>query len=266
MKRNIFPRVALAVSLSGFLIFYMLPFFVSLCYGFVDNPIRRRFVGLQNFTELLQNPFFLRGASNMVLFMMGALPVSFVFSLILALVLKRLSSKGDIVAVLFLVPYVLPSAAVVRFWMDMADRGAWLYRHPMLLIILIYGWKNMGYLAVLFLTGLYSIPEEYDQYARVLGANGWQRFWYITWVYLRPATWVVWIMSLVNSFKIFKETYLMWGDYPPKEVYLLQHFVNSTLLSLHYQKLVCAVYLLAAVIVCLVAAGVYEIQRTREQL
>lgn len=251
VQKNAFPLTGFLVSVSGVAFFYFIPFVVSAIYAFTKNPIQKDFVGLKNFSNLFSNEFFLQGLSNTCLFMLSAIPIGILCSLLLALALQRLSRKfamaGNILTVFFLVPLVVPSAAVVDFWTK------WIYedktQYAFWMIILIYVWKNLGYNAILFLTGLQGIPEEYYQCAAVFGANGWQQFWKITRVYLIPAFFLTFIMSFVNAFKIFREVYLIWHDYPPEEVYLLQHFVNSTLLSMHYEKLVSAVYVLTMGIV-----------------
>lgn len=257
LQKNAFPLTAFLVSVSGFAFFYLIPFVVSAVYAFTKNPIQKDFVGLKNFSSLFSNEFFLRGLSNTCLFMLSAIPVGMICSLLLALALQRLSKSNGIAAavltVFFLMPLVVPSAAVVNYWTKWISEDK--AEYYFFIIVLIYVWKNMGYNAILFMTGLQGIPEEYYQCAAVFGANGWQQFWKITRVYLTPVFFLTFIMSFVNAFKIFREVYLIWHDYPPKEVYLLQHFVNSTLLSMHYEKLVSAVYVLTLGIVGVVGVA-----------
>lgn len=257
-RDNAFPRFALLVSVIGFSVCYLIPFVTSAVYAFVNNPIQKKFVGFKNFIALFQNSFFLDGLRNTSLFMLFSIPLGMVTSLLLALVLQRYCNGGRFFLVLFLVPMVIPSAAVVDFWAGIFDKVGMLNGDgAFLLIVLIYVWKNLGYNTVLFLAGLSAIPQEYYQCAAVFGANSRQCFWKITMVYLTPAFFMTFLMSFVNSFKIFREVYLIWHEYPPENVYLLQHFVNSTLLSMHYEKLVSAVYVLTAGIVLFVLAAFY---------
>ncbi|MDR2042880.1 MAG: sugar ABC transporter permease [Clostridium sp.] len=265
---HLFPVLALSVSLGGFALFYLLPFVVSAVYAFTENPVRLRFAGLRNFEDLARNPFFLLGLKNTVLLMAYAIPLSLGAALLLALALKRLGRAGSLLCAVFLIPLVLPSAATVQFWLKIFAKtgvlNGFLHRFgiaglPWLadgyirgVMVFLYLWKYLGYNAVLFLAGLYAIPEVYYDCARVFGAGPWQKFRRVTLVYLTPTFFLVFLMSFVNSFKIFREIYLMMGSYPPESVYLLQHFVNNTLLSLHYHKLVSAVYVLTLLIVAVV--------------
>ena len=104
----------------------------------------------------------------------------------------------------------------------------------------------------LFISGLGSIPEEYYECADVEGAGRLWKFRNITYVYLTPITFLVLIMTFVNSFKVFKEIYIMTGEYPPDSLYVLQHYMNNMFLSLNYSKLVSATYILTIVIVLFV--------------
>lgn len=267
---NAFPVFALLLSLGGFAFFYFLPFVISSVYAFTKNPIQMDFVGFRNFAELFQNKFFLLGLKNTFIFMVFAIPLSIVSSLLLALALKQFARFGNLFSIVFLIPLMLPSASTVQFWLNIfADKGvlnnilhqfgiagpSWLANNSIMgVMIFIYIWKNLGYNTVLFLAGLHTIPDTYYNCASVFGANIWQRFRHVTLVYLTPTFFLVFIMSFVNSFKIFREVYLMEGEFPPENIYLLQHFVNSTLLSLHYQKLVSAVYVLTFLITLVVLA------------
>lgn len=277
-----FPVFALSISLFGFSIFYLIPFAISLVYAFVENPVQMNFVGFRNFIELFQNKFFILGFKNTFIFMAFAIPLSMISSLLLALALKRLGRMGNLFSVIFLIPLVLPSATTVQFWMGIfADKGvlngflhrfglegpSWLAgSYTMGVMIFIYIWKNLGYNTVLFLAGLHTIPEVYYSCASIFGASRWQRFRYVTLVYLTPTFFLVFIMSFVNSFKIFREVYLMQGEFPHESVYLLQYFVNNTLLSLNYHRLVSAVYVLTLVIVLVVVIAFKFEDRFSENL
>lgn len=278
MKNNLFLKIALCISLFGFLGFYFIPFLVSAFYAFTNNPIQKEFVGFQNFIELFGNKFFMLGLKNTLLFMLFALPIGMVLALLLAMGIKKVHYFSGILTLLFLIPLVLPSATIAQYWTEfymgilnalrsllgygqLQQLGEWESRWFM---VSIYIWKYMGYNTVLFQAGLYSISEEYYQCASLLGAGSWQRFRHITLVYLTPSFFIVFIMSFVNSFKIFREIYFVYGGYPAEGMYLLQHFMNSTLISLNYQKLVSAVYILT-LLVAIVVAATFRIEKRVSQ-
>lgn len=104
-------------------------------------------------------------------------------------------------------------------------------------LIIVYLWKNIGYSIILFLAGLQSIPKDYYETADLEGAGTLRQLTGITLVYLTPTMFFVVLMSVLNSFKVFRETYLIAGDYPHDSIYMLQHYMNNGFQSLDLQKL-----------------------------
>lgn len=259
----------LFLSLVGFAFFYIIPFAVSFYYSVVDNPITKEFCGLGNYMELFQNPYFMKGLKNTALFMAVSIPLNFLLSLCVALGLRGMKQYSGMFNMVFLIPLAIPSATAAFFWQNFFELHGtlnkfvaafhipsvdWLNcRYSMLIMVLIFIWKNIGYDMTLFLSGLSNIPEQYYEYADMEGAGRWWKLKNITLTYLIPTTFVVIIMTVVNSFKIFKEIYIMTGEYPPDSLYVLQHYMNNMFLSLNYPKLASATYILTTVIVLFVA-------------
>ena len=224
---------------------------------------------MQNYRELLQNPYFLKGLKNTVLFMAISIPLNMVLSLGVALVIHNMKRYPKFFSLVFLIPLAIPSATSAFFWENfwglhgtfnqfLSAFGIsgidWLNsKYSLIVMVIIFIWKNVGYNMALYLSGLSSIPKQYYEYADVEGADGFWKFKHITWVYLTPTTFLVLIMTFVNSFKVFKEIYIITGEYPPDGLYMLQHYMNNMFLSLNYSKLVSAVYILTIVIVLFVA-------------
>lgn len=106
---------------------------------------------------------------------------------------------------------------------------------------------------ILFMAALNNIPKELIEAAELDGATGRYIFFHIKLRYLSPTVLFVTILSIINSFKIFREIYLLTGDYPYDGLYMLQHFMNNMFKHLDYQRLSAAAVFLAIVIVILVA-------------
>ena len=268
-KNNIIPSMMLSISLLGFLFFYLFPFFISLIYGLTDNPINMKFVGLKNFSDLLQNKYFMLGLKNTAIFMVISIPLNILLSLVIALVINKFTKYRNHFSLVFLIPLVIPSATIAFFWENLfslngivnkylsvfgIEKIDWFQsKYGMLVMIFIFLWKNIGYNMALFISGLNNIPEEYYECADIEGANWFHKFAKITLLYLMPTVFLVLIMTFVNSFKVFKEIYIITGEYPHESLYVLQHYMNNMFLSLNYSKLVSAVYILTIVIVFFVA-------------
>ena len=102
------------------------------------------------------------------------------------------------------------------------------------------------------MSGLSNIPKELLEVADVEGAGEVYKFFAIKLRYLSPTILFVTILSLINSFKVFREVYLLAGDYPYESLYMLQHFMNNTFKSLDYQKLSAAAVVMALVLVVVI--------------
>lgn len=270
-KRNArYALFFLAPSLAGFTLFFLLPFIRSIWYSFMDSPVSGNFVGLSNYVELLSNPIFLKAGVNTLLFTGISVPLIMTIALMLALLLNRGIYLRNIMRTFFISPLVIPVASVVLVWqiifggtgvmnglLNSSGLGAvdWMNTSwARFVVIIVYLWKNVGYDMVLFLAGLQSIPPEYYESAQIDGASAFQRFWNITLVYLTPTSFFVLIISIINSFKVFRETYLIAGSYPHDSIYMLQHYMNNMFSSLDYQKLTTAAFILALLIFLLVFA------------
>lgn len=247
-------------SLLGVLLFYVVPFGYSLYYALIDNMGNQQFVGLKNFTDTLSNELFQSAAWNTAVFIGISVPLGVGIGLGLSLCLRKMKRGKAAAATALLLPLVVPSGTIVYFWKVLFDSNGlvneWLIQlglshqwvsqnqWSMGILVAVFLWKNVSYNIVLFWSGLNWIPEIYYEQARLEGANGWQQFRHITWIYLSPTTFVVLLMSVVNSFKVFKEVYMLYGPYPDPDIYMLQHYMNNQFLSLNMQKLCSAAYIL----------------------
>ncbi len=267
--REELPLLLLALpGLLGLLVFYVLPFLLSFSFALVDNNVTQNFVGLKNYRELFTSGAFLLGLKNTGIFMAVCVPLNMALPLILALLLQNTPRLSRILSLLFLLPLVIPSGSVVHFWKSIWGLNGlvnklffpdsptnWLTHEACRTIVtIVFLWKNAGYNMVLFLAGLRAIPQEYYECAAVEGAGPWAMFRRITLPCIVPTTFLVFIMSIINSFKSFKEIYLLCGAYPHQSIYMLQHFMNNQFSSLNYQKLTAGAYVLSVFIIGLVLA------------
>ena len=107
-------------------------------------------------------------------------------------------------------------------------------------LVCSYIWKNTGYTVVLWLAGIAGIPAELLDAAKVDGAGSFQRIWYIVLPNLKGSLYTIVILSFLNSFKIYREAYLVAGAYPHKSIYLLQHIFNNWFVNLELDKMAAA--------------------------
>lgn len=269
LQRHATDAAFLSPSLIGVLIFFVLPFFVVFYYAMINNPISHQFVFLDNFKMVLQNNAFRQAAKNTLSFSVISVPLAVVLSLGLALLLDGQVYGKSIFRTFFLSPMMVPIASIVLIWQVLFHLNGsandvlgafgiepidWFKsQYNQWTVILLFLWKNLGYNMILFMASLSSIPHDMIEAAMLDGAGPWQRFIHIKLRYISPTVLFVTILSLINSFKVFREVYLLTGDYPYDKLYLLQHFMNNTFRQLDYQKLSAAAILMAVVVVAIIA-------------
>lgn len=260
--------VLFALGFTGFSFFYILPYFYSLYFAFIDNTFNRSFVGFRNFTEVLSNKYFCLALVNTFEFTLIATPVLVMISFILAIVVH---SKGPgCMALRFsaIIPVLLPSAAVVMVWNLLFGEDSIIINQLISLssafidenlkkipIYLFFIWKNTGLNIILFLAGFSSVPGEIYESSEIDGAKGLQKHMYITFPLLLPTIFFVFVISIISTFKIFKEVYLLYGSYPADELYFVQHFMNNHFFKLNYQYLSTGAVIFCFIVYIIVAMG-----------
>lgn len=258
----------LAPSFLGVLLFFILPFFVVIYYSMVDNPISNSFVFIDNFKNVINNAAFRKSVWNTATFSAIAVPLAVVLSLLLAIVLESKMPFRSQFRTFFLSPMMVPVASIVLIWQVLFHyNGAvneilmalggqkidWMKsEYSQIVIILLFLWKNLGYNMILFMSALASIPKDILEVAQLESSTPLQTFFHIKIRYLSSTLLFVTIMSLISSFKVFREIYLLTTDYPYDTLYMMQHFMNNTFRQLDYQKLSAAAILMSLVMIMLI--------------
>ena len=267
-KIKISSGLFIAPSFIGVLIFFVLPFMKVINYSLVDNPISNRFVFLDNFTKIINNGAFVKAVKNTLAFSVVAVPLAVILSLLLAIVLESKLPFRSQFRTFFLSPMMVPVASIVLIWQVLFHyNGAvndilvalgggkidWMKsEYSQIVIVILFLWKNLGYNMILFMAALSSIPRDILEVAKLESATPLQTFFYIKIRYLSSTILFVTIMSLINSFKVFREVYLLTGDYPYDSIYMLQHFMNNKFKNLDYQTLSAAAVLMSIVMVIII--------------
>lgn len=272
--------VGLAFVFPGFvgvLIFYMIPF-MDVLRRSVFNAMGNEFRGLENYRKVLSNEAFLLAAANTLRFLAVCLPLLLPLSFLVAMLLQQMSadrkagrSREKLISFLksaYLFPMAIPVASVVLLWKLVFDKYGMLngvlaaFHLPECdwmntgaafgVLVFSYIWKNLGYDMVLWLAGLSSVPENIYEAARVDGAGNWACFFRITLPCMKPVIFMIVVISLLNTFKVFREAWLVAGSYPQESIYLLQHLFNNWFRDLSVDKMAAGAVLLSGVIFLLV--------------
>lgn len=265
LKNSVF----LAPSLLGVTVFFVIPFFVVIYYALIDNQTNHEFVGLDNIKNVLDNGAFRLAFANTMKFSAIAVPLSVLLSMGMAIMLDCNIRFRSFIRTSFLCPLMVPTASVVLIWQVIfsyngslnefimkfgLDKTDWLKsKYGMYVVALLFLWKNLGYNMILFISALNNIPTDIVEVATLEGASPFYKFIHIKLRYISPTIFFVTILSLINSFKVFREVYLLAGNYPYDSLYMIQHFMNNTFNSLDYQKLSSAAIITALVMAVIIA-------------
>ncbi len=236
---------------------------------------------------VVENDAFRLAAKNTLRFVLVCLPLLLVLSLVLAFLVNELwayltkrnrsglrrdqkQSEESVNAFIgaikaaYLLPLAIPAASVVLLWKLMFDRSGfvngmlhlcglsavdWMNTGASFAVLVFsYIWKNLGYTMILWLAGLASVPQSVYEAAEMDGAKKRVQFFKITLPLIRPMIFTIVVLSFLNSFKVFREAYLVAGNYPQEDIYLLQHLFNNWFLSLSVDKMAAASVFLDGVI------------------
>jgi multiple sugar transport system permease protein len=254
-------------SLIGITIFILIPFVDAVRRSFCE-AMSGRFIGLENYRNVFTNKAFLLAAKNTGRFMLTCIPLLLFLSLLLSILIFGLKRYGDFLKTTFLIPMAIPVASVVLLWQVVFHNNGllnkmlsmlggqtidWMHTsNAFYVLVFTYLWKNIGYDMVLWLAGLNGISSALYEAASIDGAGAWQRFRYITLPGLLPTLFLVSVLSVINSFKVFREAYLIAGSYPDSSIYMLQHLFNNWFVTLDIQKICAAAVIVAIVILCFI--------------
>ena len=251
----------------GVVFFSFLPFMDVIRRSFVQ-VVSGRFCGLENYRIVLHNRAFLLAVKNTLRFLLVCLPLLLGISLVLAFLLHAwqmaFHQKLRLLKAAYLVPMAIPAASLVLLWKLMFDKHGfvngilhlcgihavdWMNTGAAFFVLVFsYIWKNLGYTMVLWLAGLSSISPDLYEAAEMDGAGRMTQFFKITLPLIRPLIFTIVVLSFLNSFKVFRQAYLVAGNYPQEDMYLLQHLFNNWFTDLSVDKMAAGSVLLALVI------------------
>ena len=245
-------------SVAGVVIFVLLPFLDVVRRSFV-TAVTQEWTGFRNYKIIFSNQAFGLAVKNTVRFTLVCLPLLIGIGLFLSVQLSRLKEM-QLIKSLFLFPMARPAATVVLIWKMMFSRqgflNGWLMGAGFLgdgafpdymgtsaafwVLVFSYIWKNLGYTMVLWLAGIFSVSTDLTEAARVDGATDRQCFWRVVFPNLKGSLYTITVLSFLNSFKVFREAYLVAGSYPHESMYLLQHLFNNWFVNLELDKMAAA--------------------------
>lgn len=231
-----------------FMVFTLIPIVFAFFISFYDWNLLvpdKKFVGLGNYVELMQDDIFWISAKNTALYTLFVVPIQTFLSLFLAFIMNQKLKGRAFFRAAFYIPAITSSVVTSIIFV-------WIYSKPGLLnfllslvgiegtdwltnpdtalfaIMALNIWTTSGYFMVSFLAGLQSIPDALYEAAKIDGANQWQQFWKITVPMVRPVTYFVLVLGLIGCFQVFDQVYVMSAGGPDNATTTMSYFVYTS--------------------------------------
>lgn len=267
MQNNRRAFLFILPGLAGVSIFLLIPYLDVLFRSFtVANS--GSFAGFDNFVTVVQNDAFQLAAINTIKFISVCVPLLLTLSLLISIYIYENPRLSNMLKTGFLVPMAIPVTSVVLMWRFLFDHNGilngildsagidtvnWMNGDGTFWILVgSYIWKNLGYNIILWLAALSSIDPDIQAAAKLDGANNFQRLIRITLPSVKNGTFVVVVLAILNSFKVFREAYLVAGEYPHDSIYLIQHLFNNWFRELDVNKLAAGAVINSIVLIALI--------------
>ena len=264
-KQHRSRRAFLAFLLPSFLgvaVFVLVPFIDVFRRSFT-TAVTGEFTGLENYRTVFENGPFRLAVYNTLRFTCICLPLLLILGLAAALMLSQLK-QVQLFKSFFLLPMAMPSATSVLVWKMTFSADGFLNRllethvdfmwteDAFWVLVFSYVWKNLGYTVILWLAGILAIPGDFIEAARVDGAGSFRVFWSVMLPQLKGSMYTITVLSFLNSFKVFRESYLVAGAYPHESMYMLQHLFNNWFTYLDLDKMAAAAVCVGGVLLIVI--------------
>ena len=257
----------IAASLIGTGVFLLLPYAYVVVNSFIKTG-SGSFAGLDNYGAVLGSEAFMTAMGNTALFMAVSVPVILALSLLISVYIYENPRLAGCLKTSFLIPMAIPVTSVVLMWRFLFDDNGiingvlnacgmdtvnWMNtRAAFWILVLSYVWKNLGYNIILWLAALSAIDPAIGEAARIDGAGGWQRLTRVTLHAAKNGAFVIIVLAALSSFKVFREAYLVAGEYPHDSIYMVQHIFNNWFRNLEIDKLAAGAVINSLVLIVLV--------------
>ncbi|MDK2787519.1 MAG: fructooligosaccharide transport system permease protein [Epulopiscium sp.] len=263
----------LAPALIFILTFVLGPILASFSYAFTDYYLLRpndiQFIGLENFKYLIEDKLMWKAFFNTFQFIIMVIPLQVGTALILALLVNRKIKFNLFFKVSFFAPVVMSLVVISILWMTLLNPESGLInaalttlglsKQPFLTsttqvmptIVAVSAWQGAGYQMMIFLAGLKNIPAEYYEAASLDGANGWQKFLYITLPSLKNVTVFIMITTLISAFKLIVQPMVMTSGGPKNSSLTIVYYIYQTGVRYRNVGYASAITLVFAIIVAI---------------
>ena len=211
-------------TLVAFIIGFIWPFIwgVYLSFQRFTTVSKTTFVGIQNYLSVFQDSTFLHAFGFTAAFTVVSTVLINVCAFAIALVLTRGIKGTNIFRTVFFMPNLIGGIVLGYIWSMIFNGILIKYSTSVVLeskygfwgLIILMCWQQIGYMMIIYVAGLQSVPEDMLEAARIDGANGWQTLWKITIPNVMPSITICTFLTLTNSFKLYDQNLALTAGRP----------------------------------------------------
>ncbi|MBB6577432.1 sorbitol/mannitol transport system permease protein [Comamonas odontotermitis] len=233
--QRLLPRALMAPAVIALFLWMIVPLLMTLYFSFVNynlmQPGERSFSGIDNFQYFVTDPDFWPAVWNTLLLIGSVIGITVVLGVLLALLVNEPFPGRGIVRVLLISPFFVMPAVNALLWKHMmmnpiygiladlwrsfgAEPVDWLTDWPLLSIIIMVSWQWLPFACLIFITSLQSLDRDQMEAARMDGANGPQRFFYLMLPHLGRPMAVVIMIEMIFLLSVFAEIAITTGGGP----------------------------------------------------
>lgn len=274
----------IAPNLVLFMLFLFLPLVLTAVLSFQKSTGigPTTFVGFTNYSDMVKDGVFWRALANTALFVVITVPLGLGLGLGLALLLNAPLRGRTLLRGIFYLPYVISGVVIAVLGRFIFNENVGVLNRllralgfagipwqsngvaAMAAVIAVLTWSRLGFVMVIYLAGLQSVPRELYDAARVDGASSSQLFRHITWPQLRPTTFFLVVMLVIESFNIFDVIYVMTGGGPGNATNMLVTYAYQTGFGARRQGYGATIGVVLYVIVAVCTVLWWRTQRSKE--
>lgn len=220
----------IAPTMIGLLVLNIIPIFQTLYLSFFKSGAFGKgniFVGLENYSKMLQDPQVWHAVRNTLVYTLGVVPATVILAMLIAVLLNRKMKGKSIYRTIYFIPMMAAPAAVTMVWKWLYNTDYGLINHflqsiglgkvnwidnpniAMISVVIIGVWSSIGYSMVLLLAGLQEIPRDYYEASNIDGASPVKQFFSITLPLVSPTLFFVLVTSIITAMQVFDVVYMM---------------------------------------------------------
>ncbi len=249
IARHVYGWLLFSPAAIFFILFTHYPIVRSLYLSFFSNPRGARpprFVGLENFDYLINDPIFWQALKNNLIYAFGTIPLTVSLAILMAVWVNRRLPGRAFVRAAYFTPTILPMIAIANIWLFFYTPGVGLFdsilQHfgypgrnwlgnpntALLCLMVIAIWKDAGFFMIFYLAALQGIPQDVVEAGKIEGAGRWYFFRRVTFPLLMPTTVFVVFNALINTFRIVDHIFILTKGGPDNATELLLYYLYQT--------------------------------------